>query len=85
MKTTHTASVQMWDEMRAYLDLPAKVTKMPRYYSATGYGARIPTQYMVRQGARWRRVYVAQFSNAGTAYIGRPGAWVATVDDVRPV
>lgn len=84
MKTTHTASVQMWDETRAYLDLPAKVTVTPRCYSATGYGARIPTQYMVRFGARWRRVYVAQFSNAGTAYIGRPGAWVATVDDVRP-
>lgn len=74
----------MWDETRAYLDLPAKVTETPRYYSATGYGARIPTRYMVRFGARWRRVYVAQFSNAGTAYIGRPGAWVATVDDVRP-
>lgn len=40
-------------------------------FTASGYGGRIPAAYMVRWKGRWRRVYVAQYSNAGTAYIGR--------------
>lgn len=40
-------------------------------YTATGYGKRIPTPYMVRFNGRWRRVYCAIFSNVGTCYIGR--------------
>ena len=48
-------------------------------YTATGYGNRIPSRHLVRWQGRWRRVYVCQFSNAGTAYIGKPGAWLATV------
>lgn len=40
-------------------------------YTATGYGRRIPSPYMVRFNGRWRRVYVCCFSNVGTAYIGR--------------
>ena len=50
-------------------------------YTASGYGARIPSATMVKWAGRWRRVYVACFGNAGTAYIGKPGAWLATVDD----
>lgn len=42
-------------------------------YTATGYGCRIPTRNMVLFNGKWRRVYVCQFSNSGTAYIGR---WV---------
>lgn len=53
-------------------------------YTASGYGRRIPSRYMVRVpgSARWRRVYCYIFSNAGTYYIedrrnpradGRPG------------
>jgi hypothetical protein len=34
-----------------------------------GYGRKIPTDYAVRLGNRWHRVYVCCFSNAGTAYI----------------
>ena len=37
--------------------------------SRTGYGRKIPTDYAIRLGARWHRVYVCSFSNAGTAYI----------------
>jgi hypothetical protein len=48
-------------------------------YTASGYGNRIPSRHMVRWQGRWRRVYVCQYSNAGTAYIGKPGAWLATV------
>ena len=44
-------------------------------YTATGYGRRIPTQYMVRLNNRWRRVYICIFSNSGTCYIdGAKGA-----------
>jgi hypothetical protein len=34
-----------------------------------GYGRKIPTDYVIRLGPRWHRVYVCCFSNAGTAYI----------------
>jgi len=37
--------------------------------SQMGYGRKIPTDYAIRLGARWHRVYVCCFSNAGTAYI----------------
>lgn len=40
-------------------------------YTATGYGSRIPTRYMVKFNGRWRRVYCRQYSNAGTLYIGK--------------
>ncbi len=50
-------------------------------YSASGYGARIPSSTMVKWAGRWRRVYVALYGNAGTAYIGKPGAWLATVSE----
>lgn len=40
-------------------------------FTATGYGSRIPTRYMVKFNGRWRRVYCRQYSNAGTLYIGK--------------
>ena len=44
--------------------------KAPLNPYKTGYGRRIPTQYRVRVfDQKWRRVYVVQYSNAGTAYI----------------
>ncbi len=36
----------------------------------TGYGSRIPTQYMVKWNGKWMRVYAIQYSNSGTLYIG---------------
>jgi len=39
-------------------------------YTATGYGKRIPTRYMVCYNGKWRRVYCAIYSNIGTCYIG---------------
>lgn len=42
-------------------------------YTASGYGAAIPTVWMVTVGSRKYRVYVCQYSNAGTAYIRRGG------------
>lgn len=49
-------------------------------YTASGYGRRIPSRYMVLWEGRWRRVYVCQYGNAGTAYIGPSAKPLATVD-----
>lgn len=57
-------------------------------YTASGYGRRIPTQWVVQLpgSARWRRVYVCCYSNAGTAYVegarGADGkrAWIVVTD-----
>ena len=39
----------------------------------TGYGKRIPTEYMVKlPGSHWRRVYCYIFSNSGTCYVDGP-------------
>lgn len=37
--------------------------------TTSGYGGKLPTQYMVMWLQRWRRVYVMQYSNSGSAYI----------------
>jgi len=37
--------------------------------SASGFGSKIPTGYTVRLCGRWRRVYVMQYGNAGSAYV----------------
>jgi hypothetical protein len=43
---------------------------------AQGYGLKIPTSRLVQLfDKRWRRVYVCQISNAGTAYVLIDGAW----------
>lgn len=41
-------------------------------YTASGYGEKIPTEYMVHWRGRWRRVYCRIFSNSGTLYIRTP-------------
>lgn len=43
-------------------------------YTASGYGKRIPTQYMVKFNGKWRRVYCKVYSNNGTLYIGKLNA-----------
>jgi hypothetical protein len=40
-------------------------------FTATGYGSRIPTRYIVKFNGKWRRVYIRIYSNVGTLYIGR--------------
>ena len=48
-----------------------KETDQPMFYSASGYGSRIPTRYMIRQpGGRWRRVYAICWSNVASFYVG---------------
>lgn len=42
-------------------------------YTATGYGEKIPTEYMVKRNNRWHRVYCRIFSNIGSLYIMSKG------------
>lgn len=66
------------------LEAEAREVAAPRKgQTLTGYGSAIPSPYMVRHNGKWRRVYVANYGNAGTAYIGKPGAWEAIVDMAR--
>ena len=46
-----------------------KVTECPHSNSRTGYGDKIPTQYLVFIAKKWRRVYCRQYSNIGTLYV----------------
>ncbi|MDP2262665.1 MAG: hypothetical protein Q8K24_05850 [Hydrogenophaga sp.] len=45
--------------------------KMGLSFTASGYGARVPTPYMVRFNDKWRRVYCRIYSNIGTLFIGK--------------
>lgn len=40
-------------------------------FTSSGYGKRIPTEYMVKFNGKWRRVYCCIYSNSGTLYIGK--------------
>ena len=46
-----------------------KKTDCTKSNSKTGYGSKIPTQYMVFIDAKWRRVYCRIYSNIGTLYV----------------
>ena len=47
-------------------------------WTASGYGSKLPTRYMIHVGKAWRRVYCAQYANVGSFYIvGKAGKqWV---------
>lgn len=52
-------------------DLPKRMEQA--YYAASHpmYGPRIPTKYRIQYGdeKRWRRVWVMNYANSGTAYV----------------
>jgi len=52
-------------------------------WTASGYGARIPTPYMVQVFGKWRRVYCRIYSNVGTLFIGRKYDGTSIVDIER--
>lgn len=43
--------------------------KLGLSYTATGYGAKIPTRFKIYVNNRWYRIYTCIFSNVGTNYI----------------
>jgi hypothetical protein len=57
--------------------------KLGLTYTASGYGRRIPTRYMVQVNGKWRRVYCCQISNAGTCYIGKLSPDAIIVSDIE--
>jgi hypothetical protein len=59
-----------------FKDAPLWWHEEGRQYSASGYGRKIPTARKVKHGGKWRRVYVCQYSNAGTAYIVQGRDWI---------
>ena len=48
-----------------------RITHTPQWHSASGYGGKIPTQYLIKVGHMWYRVYCMQYSNTGSLYIKR--------------
>ena len=76
------------DPYGAALPVPVKVKPLWHHtaglsYTASGYGARIPTEYMVQAAKRWRRVYCRVFSNSGSLYILDKSAPHGTVEVER--
>jgi len=55
------------DTLREYNRV--KETECPRSNSRTGYGSKVPTQYLVFIANKWRRVYCRIYSNIGTCYV----------------
>lgn len=62
-------------------DAPLWHHKRGLSYTASGYGAAIPSRTMVLFNGRWRRVYVRIYSNSGTAYIKTGPGEVITVQE----
>lgn len=67
------------------IEVPVKVKMMPHHvrglsWTATGYGARIPTAYMVQVQGKWRRVYAICYSNSGVLFIGKRYDQTAIID-----
>lgn len=67
------------------IEVPIKIKMMPHHvrglsWTASGYGARIPTVYMVQVQGKWRRVYAICYSNAGTCFIGKRYDQTAIID-----
>lgn len=59
-------------------------TDVPRSgATVSGYGAALPTRYIVKWAGRWWRVRAACYGNAATLYIGRPRQWLAIVSDIE--
>ena len=56
-----------------------KATPLPTPPWGT-YGPRIPSRYMILYLGSWRRVYVMQYANSGSAYVTVRG-FTQFVDD----
>jgi hypothetical protein len=50
-----------------------KITDTPLNPYATGYGAKIPSAYMLKLNGRWHRVYAMVYGNSGTHYVVHRG------------
>jgi hypothetical protein len=60
-----------WTREVPIMEKPLSWQERGLTYTATGYGSRIPSRYLVQFNGKWRRVYIQCYSNNGTAYIGK--------------
>lgn len=74
----HTKEKKLDGSYDSYQTISAECKASPLWwqlqglsYTASGYGSRIPTRYMVKFNNRWRRVYCAIYSNNGSLFIGK--------------
>lgn len=67
------STIEYLTEPYELVDRPLAWQLAGRTWTATGYGAKIPSSHMVKIGARLYRVYVTCYSNAGTAWIQKDG------------
>ena len=74
----HTKCARKDGSYDCYLTVSVDVKRAPMShhiaglsFTASGYGSRIPTEYMIKYNGRWRRVYCIIYSNNGTLFIGR--------------
>lgn len=52
-----------------HIEKPLRHHKLGLQYTATGYGNKLPTRYMVRYNNRLYRVYSICYSNVSTEYV----------------
>ena len=80
MKTAyiHTHSTRADGTRDSFATIPVDLKDAPLWWqtkglqqTASGYGARLVTPYMVKFNDKWRRVYCRIYSNIGTLYIGK--------------
>ena len=55
------------------IEVKNKQKEAPRFYSASGYGSKIPCDTMVKYLGHWRRVYAVCWSSCATHYINVKG------------
>lgn len=74
----YTFPVRLWRESGGikfliypaeFIEKPLRHHKLGLPYTATGYGAKIPSEKMAVILGRTYRVYIAIFSNVGTSYV----------------
>ena len=70
-----------WGGPYQTISVEHKQTVTPRNNSASGYGSKIPTSYMIKWENRWRRVYCTIYSNIGTCYAMVKGVRVVVTID----
>lgn len=71
MKKAYIKNSIFPNELFPLIEKPMNHHKIGLSFTASGYGSRIPTPYMIEYRGKLRRVYCMIFSNSGTLYIGK--------------
>ncbi len=68
--TTVKNTVTYLDSLYVVIDRPLRHHKIGRTYTASGYGLKLPTRYMLSvNGGRYRRVYATCVSNVASYWV----------------